>query len=246
MLFTQYSALALAALASGVSANLKIRNNCKSQVTIVQSHAGGCNTGANGKCGSAPYYVNTGATQELRYNTDGQGTSVKIGKKGVSGILQFEYTVSGGLWWDLSDLDGRGAGLVGTPFAKDNVKVTPTGKGSGSGTCVPIRCKANKVCLDSYQHPDDTNTKFCPSGTGNVWLDLCMDSSKMNSKREIPQEYQVEDAEDFQVEDSEEIEADEPLDYEVEESEESEEPEAEEFETEEPQSEVLVARAFTA
>lgn len=243
MLFSQYSALALAALASGVSANLKIRNNCKAEVTIVQSHAGGCNKGANGKCGSAPYSLKTGVTQELRYDTDGQGTSVKIAKKGVSGFLQFEYTVSNGLWWDLSDLDGRGAGLVGTPFAKDNVKVTPTGKGAGTNTCVVIRCKAGKVCLDSYQHPDDPNTKFCPSGTGHVYVDLCMANDKMNSKREIPQDYQVEDVEDVQLEDSEDFEDDESLDFAVEES---EEPEAEEFETEEPESDVLVARAFTA
>ena len=31
--------------------------------------------------------------------------------------------------WDLSDLEGTGSGLVGTPFAFDNVKNSPTGDG---------------------------------------------------------------------------------------------------------------------
>ena len=157
--------------------------------------------GSNGKCGSAPWTIKKGATQEIKYITDGAGTSVKISKKGVSGILQFEYTVSNGLWWDLSDLDGDGPGLVGTPFGKDNVKVTPTGNGAGSGTCLKIRCKANTVCLDSYQHPDDKNTRFCPSGTGPMWLDLCVTASELNSKRDVPEEFQVEDlAEEPQLE----------------------------------------------
>lgn len=86
---------------------------------------------------------------------------------------------------DLSDLDGRGPGLVGTPFRNDNVKISPTGPGSGQGTCVKIRCAAGKVCLDSYQHPDDPNTKFCPLNTGDMWIDLCQPTSQFNSKRAV-------------------------------------------------------------
>jgi hypothetical protein len=90
---------------------------------------------------------------------------------------------SGGLYWDLSNLDGAGAGLVGTPFAADNVKVSPTGNGAGAGTCLQIRCKANTVCLDAYQTPDDPKTRWCPANVGNFWIDLCQPLAGFNSKR---------------------------------------------------------------
>lgn len=177
-------AMALAGLVPGAMANLLINNWCGVGVKIVQSHNAGCDFGTDGRCiseGSQPWTISPGTGQSilgLDYITDGIGTSVKISKDDVAdGILQFEYNVVqgeyGGLYWDLSDLDGSGGGLVGTPFRDQNVKVSPTGNGSGTGTCVTIRCEANKTCYDSYQHPDDPNTKFCPLDTGDIWLDLC-------------------------------------------------------------------------
>ena len=65
----------------------------------------------------------------------------------------------GALWWDLSDLDGSGAGIVGNPFKNDNVKVTPVGTGAGVGNCETIKCAANHVCEASYQAPDDAKTR---------------------------------------------------------------------------------------
>jgi hypothetical protein len=67
------------------------------------------------------------------------------------------------LFWDLSDLDGAGAGVTGTPFAADNVRVSPSGAGLGTGTCNVIKCAANAICQDAYQHPDDTATKVSAS-----------------------------------------------------------------------------------
>jgi Bys1 family protein len=92
---------------------------------------------------------------------NGQGTSVKIAKDSSFGkILQVEYTFTGPtLFWDLSNLDGSGASITGTPFAGDNVKISPSGAGVGSGTCKAIKCTADKTCADAYQHPDDTATK---------------------------------------------------------------------------------------
>jgi hypothetical protein len=63
------------------------------------------------------------------------------------------------MFWDLSDLDGNGAALVGTPFAKDNVMITPVGEGTGVGTCVTLGCPAGQICLDAYQQPDDSDTR---------------------------------------------------------------------------------------
>jgi hypothetical protein len=66
---------------------------------------------------------------------------------------------NGAMFWDLSDLDGNGANMVGTPFTADNVKATPVGPGSGVGTCLTLSCAANDVCLAAYQQPDDVDTK---------------------------------------------------------------------------------------
>lgn len=78
----------------------------------------------------------------------------------TQGFLQYEYTVApDGIYWDLSDLDGQGRGLVGTPFRQDHVKVTPSGIGVGGGTCIKVRCPANTICVDSYQAPDEAKTR---------------------------------------------------------------------------------------
>ncbi|CAH0057483.1 unnamed protein product [Clonostachys solani] len=171
---------AVAALASGASASLKIHNYCDVEVSVVSSHNGGCDSGSDGACvtaGSTPWTIQKGGIATLDWIANGDGTSLKLSKKGVTGVLQFEYAMAtgtyGGLYFDLSDLDGKGNGLVGTPFFNDNVKVSPTGKGVGTGTCVQIRCYAGQTCIDSYQHPDDANTKWCPAETGDMWLDLC-------------------------------------------------------------------------
>jgi hypothetical protein len=175
----KYNVFTLTTLAASAYARLNIHNYCGVDVTVVQSHAAGCDFGPNGCTdqGNQPWVIGRDGILNLDWIADGIGTSVKIGKTGVAGVLQYEYTMAtgdfGGLYWDLSDLDGSGAGLVGTPFRSDNVKVTPTGNGEGQGSCVKIRCRANSVCLDSYQHPDDPNTKWCPTDTGDMWLDLC-------------------------------------------------------------------------
>jgi hypothetical protein len=89
---------------------------------------GTCNQGPNGICdynGGTPWKINAGNGQSSVLNLgwfNNVGTSVKISKDAAfdAGILQFEYTLaSDGLYWDLSDLDGAGGGLVGTPFRND-------------------------------------------------------------------------------------------------------------------------------
>jgi len=103
-------------------------------------------------------------------------TSIKYGKKIGQGVSQFEYFLqpnnpasAGGPanWWDLSDLDGsvKGQGhSSGSPFFNDNVEIKPVtmaGKAAPGGNCVPLKCKAGEVCKDSYQKPDDKNTRVC-------------------------------------------------------------------------------------
>jgi hypothetical protein len=139
---------------------------CSQPVYIYQSNDGGCDKGPNGICqgqpGAAPYTLPPGTQgQSIAWINNGQGTSVKVAKDPSFGqILQVEYTFTGPtLFWDLSNLDGAGASVTGTPFAADNVKISPSGAGLGTGTCNVIKCTANQVCADAYQHPDDTATK---------------------------------------------------------------------------------------
>ncbi|KAH8892210.1 hypothetical protein GQ53DRAFT_841045 [Thozetella sp. PMI_491] len=178
-------------LVSTASATLNINNWCSSTIYIYQSNGGGCNSGPNGICqgnaGAAPFVVNPGNIIYLGWIQNGQGTSVKISKGDVnfnSGILQFEYAFTNGLYWDLSNLDGSASGLVGTPFYHDNVKISPTGAGEGQGTCLKIRCPAGQICLDAYQNPDDVKTRFCPLNTGDFWVDLCQPQAQFVTKRE--------------------------------------------------------------
>lgn len=117
-----------------------------------------------------------GATLTQPWVNSGSGTSLKLAKDASfqAGILQFEYArPPDGLYWDLSDLDGAGAGVVGSPFRDDNVKVSPTGAGAGQGNCTPLRCQGGQTCRESFQSPDDVNTRWCPANVGDFWIDLC-------------------------------------------------------------------------
>ncbi|KAK3937133.1 hypothetical protein QBC46DRAFT_417090 [Diplogelasinospora grovesii] len=198
-MYTTTSVLTLAALASTATASLKINNWCSETVYIYQSNNGLCDSGPNAICsgspGAAPYVIPAGSGQsssviDLGWIKNGHGTAVKMSKGDASfrsGILQYEYTWApgDGLYWDLSDLDGSGPGLVGTPFAHDNVKIGPTGAGEGQGTCVKIRCAAGQLCRNAYQTPDDSDTRWCPLDTGDMWIDLCQPTPAFNNKREV-------------------------------------------------------------
>ncbi|KAH8898655.1 hypothetical protein GQ53DRAFT_877686 [Thozetella sp. PMI_491] len=192
-MFSKSTISALLALASTAAASsLNINNWCSTTVYIYQSNGGKCNSGPNAICqgsaGAAPFVVAPGQIRNLGWIQNGLGTSVKMSKGDVnfnSGILQFEYNFTDGMYWDLSDLDGRGAGIVGSPFFNDNIKISPTGAGEGQGTCVKIRCPAGKLCVDSYQNPDDVKTRWCPLNTGDFWIDLCQPQDLFVNKREI-------------------------------------------------------------
>jgi hypothetical protein len=83
-----------------------------------------------------------------------------------SGILQFEYKLAPAspptpqvLYWDLSDLDGVGGGLFGSPFHHENVKATPYNNGTGLNGCHQIRCPQGKLCREAYDTPNDVDTR---------------------------------------------------------------------------------------
>ncbi|KAK0390633.1 hypothetical protein NLU13_0137 [Sarocladium strictum] len=178
------SLLALLAIISPfqiVLGDLVVNNHCRKDVTVVLSQNGGCDKGPDGctRDGSEPWKLGGNKKKSVwRHAWQGDAVSVKIGKKGKDGILQYEYSHNGaGLWWNLSDLDGKGPGLVGTPFRSDRVGITPSGEGSGQGNCVKIRCKPD-------ENPDDPKTRYCPKNTGDMTLDLCM--PKLEFSRNFP------------------------------------------------------------
>lgn len=107
----------------------------------------------------------------------GSGTSVKIARYPGGGVLQLEYSQSDHLYWDLSDLDGGGAGVVVSPFRDAHVRLTPTGNGVDEGVnkCWALDCPAGQTCQESYQDPNQEATRVCPVDTGDLILDLCLD-----------------------------------------------------------------------
>jgi len=147
---------------------------CGKPVYIWQSNNGSCDFGPAHEtlqhdafgtpfCPIAiPWAVAPGQTQSLDWISNKYGTSVKISYSPIdnNGILQYEYTAGGDtFYWDVSNLDGLGANLVGTPFANDNVKITPVPGQVGNPDCQEITCAAGQTCLDAYQHPWDPKTK---------------------------------------------------------------------------------------
>lgn len=183
------AAAALVVAAVSVSADLKINNWCNENVYIMQS------TGASGDYGPGGAYKpwtitasnGKGNILSLPWNTSTSGgTSVKISKSAnlpLTNILQLEYDLSTDLFFDLSNLDGTGDGRVGTPFANDNVKVSPTGAGANVSPCTQVKCVAGKTCSQAYQQPNDPDTLVCPLNTGDMWLDLCEPTPQFNSRK---------------------------------------------------------------
>lgn len=171
MLSKTLTASALLALAN--ANNLMITNWCSNDITTWQSHNGSCNAGPNGACffepDAAPFKIPANRnTKAFPIIADGLGTSIKISNVNNAGILQFEYTVSDNLCWDLSDIDGAGSASAGSPFFNENVQVTPTGNGVGQGTCSQLKCPNGEICANAYNSPDEVKTRACPSDTGDM------------------------------------------------------------------------------
>lgn len=118
----------------------------------------------------------------------GSGTSVKIARYPGGGVLQLEYTKTDHMYWDLSDLDGGGAGVVVSPFRDAHVRLTPTGNGVGEGVnkCWTLDCPAGLTCQESYQDPNQEATRVCPADTGDLILDLCLDGGAAVAAAPVP------------------------------------------------------------
>lgn len=96
-------------------------------------------------------------TEQWRTNSDGGGISIKMATStSESSVLQFEYTKSDDtLWWDLSSINlDSDSELISSGFA-----VT-----TDDSSCSTASCAAGDTdCADSYQNPDDVDTRSCSS-----------------------------------------------------------------------------------
>ncbi len=161
-------------------------NHCKYDITyniVTGTSSGPQNTIAAGATWAAPWTPNA-------------QVSIKMGKAGANGVLQFEYNQYGSnnFWYDFSAIDGN-------PFADQNIKVSPTGTGSASSDgvsgCQKIKLHANQLSADFFQpnncYQDANGQKHtgtgagcangaqifpepgnnCPTNTGTFWIDMC-------------------------------------------------------------------------
>ncbi|KAL3433314.1 hypothetical protein BDV09DRAFT_112660 [Aspergillus tetrazonus] len=90
-------------------------------------------------------------------NPTGGGISIKIGcSEDGSDVLQYEYTKVGDLlFWDMSSIDlSSDSPLVAAGF---DVSIDDS-------SCDTVTCAPGDVnCSESYQYPDDHNTRACSS-----------------------------------------------------------------------------------
>ena len=146
--------------------------SCPFDVYIYQSTDGGCDYGESSfdacssnpsecfgdsdLCFTDPWVVADGGDISIPWIEDGLGTSMKIATNpDFDSVVQFEYTWSDGIYWDLSLLNGGVDGSVGTPFAGYSIVVGP-GENEG-GTCEAITCLPD-LCEGAYINPDDDDT----------------------------------------------------------------------------------------
>ncbi|GAQ12167.1 hypothetical protein ALT_9488 [Aspergillus lentulus] len=104
--------------------------------------------------------IPTGAsyTEAWRTNPNGGGISIKMSTAADLGsVLQFEYTEAGEtLFWDLSSINlSPQSPLIAAGF----------GVSIDDASCPTAACAPGDVnCAESYQFPDDHNTRACGTG----------------------------------------------------------------------------------
>ncbi|KAL3475674.1 hypothetical protein BJX99DRAFT_154278 [Aspergillus californicus] len=88
-------------------------------------------------------------------NPTGGGISIKLGcSEDGSSVLQFEYTKAGELlFWDMSSINLN----PDSPLITAGFDVSIDDKSCDTVTCAP----GDTYCSESYQYPDDHNTRAC-------------------------------------------------------------------------------------
>ncbi|KAL4782114.1 hypothetical protein BJX76DRAFT_349652 [Aspergillus varians] len=96
--------------------------------------------------------------ESWQINPTGGGISIKLGcSEDLNNVLQYEYTkVNDLLFWDMSSIDLKPE----SPLITAGFKVTIDDSSCDTVTCAP----GDVNCSQSYQFPDDHNTRSCSTG----------------------------------------------------------------------------------
>lgn len=103
-------------------------------------------------------------SEQYRTNSNGGGISIKIASESDqnAGITQFEYTLAGTIWYDISNINGY-------PFENWGVTLIPS-----DSTCTTKLCAAGITeCSDAYNQPDDNLATADCSSSADLVLVLC-------------------------------------------------------------------------
>ena len=169
------TAALIAASSAVVSAGSAIVNNhCAQPVYLwsVSDYADGeMHTIAPGGSYSEPY----------RTAKNGGGVSIKMAKVdnlwGVDGVQpdinQFEYTLAGNIWYDISNINGN-------PFYTGGLTLTPSDPSCPSKVC-PAQ---QKDCQDAYNIPTDDHATAACSAESNLVFSLCADGQGASDNSE--------------------------------------------------------------
>ncbi|RHZ47210.1 hypothetical protein CDV55_100245 [Aspergillus turcosus] len=97
-------------------------------------------------------------TETWRTNPNGGGISIKMSTAAdLASVLQFEYTEAGEtLFWDLSSINLNPQ----SPIVAAGFGVSISDPSCPTATCAP----GDVNCAESYQFPDDHNTRACGTG----------------------------------------------------------------------------------
>ncbi|RDW74478.1 putative antigenic thaumatin domain protein [Aspergillus mulundensis] len=141
------SALPVNAVPRGISGGVTIINNLSQDVYLwsVSATSSPMVTLPSGQA-----YQETWQT-----NPNGGGVSIKLGcTQDGSDVLQYEYTQAGNvLFWDMSSINLN----ANSPLIAAGFGVTIDDSSCDTVTCAP----GDANCSESYQFPDDHNTRAC-------------------------------------------------------------------------------------
>ncbi|KAL4920715.1 hypothetical protein BDW62DRAFT_162655 [Aspergillus aurantiobrunneus] len=96
--------------------------------------------------------------ENWQVNPAGGGISIKMGcSEDLGNVLQYEYTKVGDLlFWDMSSINLKPE----SPLVSAGFAVTIDDDSCDTVTCAP----GDTQCSESYQFPDDHNTRACSTG----------------------------------------------------------------------------------
>lgn len=128
-----------------------------------------------------PTILASGGSYSEKYRTPSQGgVSIKLSNSTSIGgpITQFEYTLAGNIWYDLSNVNCR---TPSCPFENYGMYME-----SGDG-CPKVSCAAGDgLCSGVYNKPDDDQASLCCKAEADIVAYLCVDTPSGSAPSAAP------------------------------------------------------------